>query len=162
MPRRLQVEFSGEVQHYTDQHGGEMEAADIWALFSRTYLETASPVSYVEHHLFEEGKGQGIRLTVQKNGEKHVLTGEGNGPIDASVHALSKIGITLQVRSYEERSMGKGGDAKACAFMEVTQNGSERECYGVGMDANIVTASIKALMSGVNRVSVSVEAAKAA
>jgi len=151
MPRRLQVEFSGEVQRYTDAHGGEMEAADIWSLFSKTYLETANPVSYVEHHLFEEGQGQGIRLTVQKNGEKHVLTGQGNGPIDAAVHALSKIGVALQVRSYEERSMGKGGDAKACAFMEVTQNGSERECYGVGMDANIVTASIKALMSGVNR-----------
>jgi len=162
MPRRLQVEFSGEVQHYTDQNGGEMEAADIWALFSKTYLETASPVGYVEHHLFEESKGQGIRLTVMKNGEKHVLTGQGNGPIDAAVHALSKIGIALQVRSYEERSMGKGGDAKACAFMEVVQNGSERECYGVGMDANIVTASIKALMSGINRLSVSVATAQAA
>ena len=162
MPRRLQVEFSGEVQHYTDQNGGEMEAADIWALFSRTYLETTDPVAYVEHHLFEENKGQGIRLTVMKNGEKHVLTGQGNGPIDAAVHALSKIGIALQVRSYEERSMGKGGDAKACAFVEVVQNGSERECYGVGMDANIVTASIKALMSGINRLSMSVAAAQAA
>ena len=65
--------------------------------------------------------------------------------------AVQQLGIKLNVRSYEERSMGKGGDAKACAFVEVTQNGSERECYGVGMDANIVTASIKALISGLNR-----------
>lgn len=162
MPRRLQVEFSGEVQRYTDQHGGEMEASDIWTLFAQTYLDTANPVRYVEHHLFEDGKMQGIRLTVQMNDETHVLTGEGNGPIDAAVHALRKLGISLQVRSYEERSMGKGGDAKACAFMEVTQAGSERECYGVGMDANIVTASIKALMSGVNRLSVNGAATKAA
>jgi LeuA allosteric (dimerisation) domain. len=67
------------------------------------------------------------------------------------VHALSHLGISLQVRSYEERSMGKGGDAKACAFMEVMLPGGERECYGVGMDANIVTASLRALVSGVAR-----------
>lgn len=165
MPRRLQVEFSAEVQRHTDQHGGEMEAADIWALFSQTYLETVSPVRYVKHHLYEEGITQGIRLTVEINGETQELAGEGNGPIDAAVHALRKMGITLQVRSYEERSMGssrEGGDAKACAFMEVTQAGGERECYGVGMDANIVTASIKALLSGVNRLSCNGKSAKAA
>ncbi len=151
MPRRLQVEFSGEVQRYTDTHGGEMEASGIWALFSRTYLENQSPVGYVEHHLFEDGSAQGIRLTVQRNGEKYVLTGKGNGPIDAAVHALGSVGIAVQVRSYEERSMGKGEDAKACAFMEVMLAGGERECYGVGMDANIVTASLRALTSGVAR-----------
>ena len=151
MPRRLQVEFSGEVQRYTDTHGGEMEAADIWALFSRTYLENEAPIAYIEHHLFEDGSAQGIRLTVQRNGEKYVLTGKGNGPIDAAVHALGTVGVAVQVRSYEERSMGKGEDAKACAFMEVMLAGGEREYYGVGMDANIVTASIRALVSGVAR-----------
>jgi 2-isopropylmalate synthase len=153
MPRRLQVEFSGEVQRHTDTHGGEMEAADIWALFAQTYLDSSDPIRYREHHLFEDGKAQGIRLTVEMDGRTQTLTGEGNGPIDAAVHALSTLGITMQVRSYEERSMGKGGDAKACAFMEVTRNGNDRECYGVGMDANIVTASIRALLSGVNRAS---------
>ena len=128
-----------------------MEAADIWALFSATYLDTATPLGYVEHHLFEDGKAQGIRLTVEMDGKTQTLIGEGNGPIDAAVHALSSVGIALQVRSYEERSMGKGGDARACAFMEVVRSEGERECYGVGMDANIVTASIRALLSGVNR-----------
>lgn len=151
MPRRLQVEFSGEVQRYTDTHGGEMEAADIWALFSKTYFENEAPIRYVEHHLFEEGSAQGIRLTIEKGGESYVLTGKGNGPIDAAVHALGSVGIAVQVRSYEEKSMGKGEDAKACAFMEVMLAGGDRECYGVGMDANIVTASIRALLSGVAR-----------
>ena len=151
MPRRLQVEFSTVVQRHTDAHGGEMEAADIWSLFAQTYLETSTPLQYIEHHLFEDGKMQGIRLTVEQNGQTQVLSGQGNGPIDAAVHALQSIGIKLQVRSYEERSMGKGGDAKACAFMELTHNGSDRECYGIGMDPNIVTASIRALISGVNR-----------
>ena len=154
MPRRLQVEFSAVVQRHTDQHGGEVEAEDIWQLFSKTYLDSVEPLRYVEHHLFEDGKAQGIRLTVERSGKTEVLTGEGNGPIDAATHALRQIGISLQVRSYEERSMsssGDGGNARACAFMEVTQVGSERECYGVGMDANIVTASIRALLSGANR-----------
>ena len=154
MPRRLQVEFSGEVQRYTDEHGGEMEAEDIWKLFKATYLESGTPLTYVEHHLFENAATQGIRLTVQINGVPHILVGEGNGPIDAAAHALRKVGISLQVRSYEERSMGSSGDAgnaRACAFMEVMQPGNERECYGVGIDENIVTASIKALISGANR-----------
>ena len=154
MPRRLQVEFSGVVQRHTDEHGGEMEAADIWGLFAQTYLESTTPLTYVEHHLFEEGKKQGIRLTVVRAGQVHVLAGEGNGPIDAAVHAINSIGIPLHVRSYEERSMGKGGDARACAFVEVAQNGGERECYGIGMDANIVTASIRALISGANRLAI--------
>ena len=156
MPRRLQVEFSGEVQRYTDTHGGEMEASDIWALFARTYLETDTPLRYVKHHLFEQDDTQGIRLTVQIDGQTHELAGQGNGPIDAAVHALRKAGIALQVRSYEERSTSSshdGGDAKACAFIEVTQPGSDRECYGIGLDANIVTASIQALLSGANRLS---------
>jgi 2-isopropylmalate synthase len=153
MPRRLQVEFAGVVQRQTDAHGGEMTAADIWQLFSRTYLDTTAPVKYVEHHLFEHGNAQGIRLTVEVDGTTHLLTGAGNGPIDAAVHALRSIGAGLQVRSYEERSMGsssEGGDARACAFLEITRPGG-RECYGVGLDANIVTASIKALLSGINR-----------
>ncbi|GHU18672.1 2-isopropylmalate synthase [Betaproteobacteria bacterium] len=151
MPRRLQVEFSSVVQCQTDAEGGEMEAADIWALFSKTYLETESPIRYVKHHLFEEGAQQGIELTVEKNGETRALTGRGNGPIDAAVHALGAFGFAVQVRSYEEKSMGKGEDAKACAFMEVMLASGGRECYGVGMDANIVTASIRALVSGVDR-----------
>jgi 2-isopropylmalate synthase len=157
MPRRLQVEFSAEVQRHTDSQGGEMTAADIWRLFSQTYFETREPVRYVEHHLFEHGKAQGIRLVVEQDGVSHLLVGAGNGPIDAAVHALRGIGIDVQVRSYEERSTrasGAGGDAQACAFMELATtraqvSGGER--YGVGMDGNIVTASILALISGANR-----------
>ncbi len=161
MPRRLQVEFSAEVQRHTDAHGGEMSAADIHALFVRTYLESAAPVRYVEHHLFEHGKMQGIRLAVEVNGVPHLLSGEGNGPIDAAVHALRGIGIDVQVRSYEERAMspsGDAGEAVACAFLELARHGERAERYGVGMDANIVTASIKAIVGGVNRLGVPADA----
>lgn len=153
MPRRLQVEFSGVVQQHTDSHGGEMSAADIWRLFSATYLAAPAHVRYREHHLFEHGSAQGIRLSIEIDGAAHFLTGEGNGPIDAAVHALQSAGINIQVRSYEERSMtpsGEGANACACAFIAIAQGGSA-EFYGVGMDTNIVTASIRALLSGVNR-----------
>ena len=156
MPRRLQVEFSGVVQRHTDAHGGEVSANDIWQLFSAAYLESTATIRYREHHLVEHGSVQGIRLSVEINGTPHLLSGEGNGPIDAAVHALRGAGITVQVRSYEERSMAPSGDAanaQACAFMEIA--GAERgECYGVGIDSNIVTASLKALVSGINRLGI--------
>jgi 2-isopropylmalate synthase len=164
MPRRLQVEFSAEVQRHTDAHGGEMSAADIWALFTGTYLDNATPLRYVEHHLFEHGSAQGIRLAVELNGVPHLLSGEGNGPIDATVHALRSLGIDVQVRSYEERAMGASGDAGeavACAFLELARHGDSGERYGVGIDANIVTASIKAIVGGVNRLGTE-QAARAA
>ena len=156
LPRRLQVEFSRIVQVHTDSHGGEMSAADIWQLFSRSYLGVDHPVRYIEHHLFEHGSAQGIRLSVEIDGRVHLLAGEGNGPIDAAVQALRGAGLVVQVRSYEERSMSSSGsDASACAFMELTRAGSAGECYGVGIDANIVTASIRALVNGVNRLAAS-------
>lgn len=155
MPRRLQVEFSGVVQRHTDTHGGEVSAEDIWQLFSQTYLENAQPVRYLEHHLFEHGNAQGIRLSLEVDGVSHLLKGEGNGPIDAAVHALESIGIPVQVRSYEERSIAASeaaADARACAFVEVAAIGNSQECFGAGVDTNIVTASIKALISAVNRI----------
>ncbi len=154
MPRRLQVEFSGVVQKHTEASGGEVDAMTIWELFCQTYLGHDSPLRYMEHHLFEHGHAQGIRLVVESNGVRHLLTGEGNGPIDAAVNAMETIGVTVQVRSYEERSIGSsthGGDAKACAYIELGDTATREEAYGVGIDANIITASIKALVSGLDR-----------
>jgi 2-isopropylmalate synthase len=155
MPRRLQVEFSREVQQVTDASGGEMSAAAIWDLFRSTYLDSVAPVRYVEHHLFEHGAAQGIRLIVEFGGTRHLLVGEGNGPIDAAVHALRGAGVDVQVRSFEERSVAPsedGGNASACAFVELSEAGGQGgERYGVGMDANIVTASLRAIVSGINR-----------
>jgi len=169
MPRRLQVEFSGEVQAYTDTHGGEMTAQAIWDLFAATYLDTTAPLHYVEHNLTDHPhntSGQGIRLVVEAGGVRHVLKGHGNGPIDAAVQALQTLGVRVQVRNFEERSTKaseEAGEAQACAFMELATVGSDKvERFGVGLDTNIVTASIKALVSGVNRLGGSVQAPAAA
>ena len=101
-------------------------------------------------------RDRGIRLSVEIDGRAHLLAGEGNGPIDAAVQALRGAGLVVQVRSYEERSMSSSGsDASACAFLELTRVGNAGECYGVGIDVNIVTASIRALVNGVNRLTAS-------
>lgn len=152
MPRRLQVEFSRVVQEHADSHGGELSAADLWRLFNATYLDSEVPLRYRGYQLFEQDSTQGIRLSIDVEGVPHGLAGTGNGPIDAAIHALQGAGIQVQIRSYEERSMAAsidGGEARACAFIEVGCQG--RECYGVGIDSNIVTASIKAIVSGLNR-----------
>ncbi len=151
LPRRLLVEFSCLVQRHVDHQGGEIVAADLWRLFTEAYLETTHPLRYIKHQIFE-CDAQGIHLTVEWAGATHLLCGEGNGPIDAAVHALQNLGVHIQVQSYEERSIGKnavGSDARACAFLEVaTENG---KAYGAGIDVNIVTASLKALVSATNR-----------
>jgi 2-isopropylmalate synthase len=160
MPRRLQVEFSGVVQRHAEAHGGEVSADDIWDLFAQTYLEPAAPIRYREHHLYEHGSVQGIRIAVDIEGTPRILTGEGNGPINAAVHAFQSAGIKVQVRSYEERSMvpsSDEGNAQACAFMEIAGSGNG-EFYGIGIDGNIVTASIKALVSGINRMGIARQA----
>ncbi|MFA6041842.1 MAG: alpha-isopropylmalate synthase regulatory domain-containing protein, partial [Methylophilus sp.] len=154
MPRRLQVEFSRIVQQHTDTHGGEISADDIWQLFNHSYIDNAQMISYQQHHLFSEGDSQGIKLYVKNKGITHIITGVGNGPIDAAVHALQNLGINIKVQSYEEYAMSaskEAGNAQACAFIEIRDEQSATVCYGVGIDDSIVTASIKALLSGVNR-----------
>ncbi len=153
MPRRMQIEFSAEVQRHADQHGGELSAADLWALFIDTYLEPRQGIRYVEHHLYERDGAQGIRLTVESDGMTRLLQGEGNGPIDAAIHALRGMGLDLRVRHYEERALTgspEGGEARACAIVEAARPGGG-ERHGVGIDTNIVTASVKALLSAASR-----------
>ncbi|OAI00122.1 2-isopropylmalate synthase [Methylomonas methanica] len=150
LPRRLQVEFSQVVQGHADCQGGEIGAEQLWRLFAQTYLDVAKPLRYLGHQLYEHAQGQGIQLQIECDGEPRDLTGVGNGPIAAAVQALGSLGGAVSVCSYEERSTGSGGDAQACAFVELAEvNGPT--AFGVGMDGNIVTASIKALISGYNR-----------
>ncbi len=160
MPRRMQIEFSAVVQQVTDTQGGELSSADIWRIFSDTYVAPAAAgaqaVAYLGHHLAEQDGGQTVVLTVAIDGQERVLTGHGNGPIHAAVQAFASAGIAVEVHHYEERSMlspqgqdDSGGSARACAIVEVGCGG--RATHGVGVDANIVTASIRALCSGVDR-----------
>ena len=153
MPRRMQIEFSAVVQRATDASESEMDAAQLWALFQSTYLLPVDghikQLGYVSHHLNEHSLGQGIDIILRIDGKPVKLNGAGTGPIDAVVNA---IGSDLQVVAYEERSVGAGAAAKALAIVEATCNGTTR--FGVGLNANIVTASLLAVVSAAGRLNI--------
>ena len=150
LPRRLQIEFSRVVQQVTDASGKELLAAEIWSLFEREYLQEQGGYEYRSHQLSTAQDGtDGERLTVRLicHGQGAVLNGRGNGPIDALIDAL---GLRCDVLSYEERSMGSGSDARAVAFVEITTP-SRVTLFGCGVHRNIVSASLLAVLSAVNR-----------
>ncbi|MCP4637649.1 MAG: 2-isopropylmalate synthase [Methyloversatilis sp.] len=148
LPRRLQVEFSTAVQQLTDSSGQEVRAADIWKLFAQQYFETTAPFVYVTHHLREAGDEQGIELVLRVDGVERTLSGRGNGPIAAALDAL---GVPARVHDFEERAIGHGADAAAIAFVECVIDGVPGTTFGAGMHRNIITASLLAVISGLNR-----------
>lgn len=160
MPRRLQVAFAGVVQQHTDAHGGEIAAAELWALFRATYAEVDEPLRYVEHHLFEQGSAQGIRLVLDVAGRPLTLAGIGNGPIAATIDALSSVlDLPLQLLSYEERALSQGADSQAAACVEMQLAGGPAT-FGAGIDPSIVTAPILAIVNAANRCLAAAEAAQ--
>ncbi|MBW4647564.1 MAG: 2-isopropylmalate synthase [Kastovskya adunca ATA6-11-RM4] len=150
LPRRLQIEFSQVAQQAMDARGEEMSAADLWQLFEREYLQAVSPFNYLSHHLSETESGeQAIATTLEVNGQPVRLTGRGNGPIDAFLNALN---LGICIHHYEEHSLSQGSDASAIAYVEIAGDRFPSSRYGVGIHSNIVTASLLAVLSAVNRV----------
>jgi 2-isopropylmalate synthase len=151
LPRRLQIEFSPKVQALTDSSGKEITAAEIWRLFEDEYLvHEGREFDYRGHHLVtasDGSDGELLTLSLVRGTRPVQLTARGNGPIDALVHALA---LPFDVLSYEEKSIGKGSEAKAAAFVEITTP-SRVTLFGVGVHANIITASILAVLSAVRR-----------
>ncbi|MER7166352.1 2-isopropylmalate synthase [Micromonospora sp. NPDC000207] len=152
LPRRLQIEFSGVVQKVTDDDGGEVGPATMWDIFARNYLvdhQVDPAVALTGYTIGTAEDKVEITAEVETGGEQHSLNAVGNGPIDAYVNALEAVGVTVRVLDYHEHALSSGGDAQAAAYVECEVDG--RQIWGVGTDANIVTASIKAVTSAVNR-----------
>jgi 2-isopropylmalate synthase len=150
LPRRLQIEFSRAIQREADATGKEIAASDIHAIFQREYLERSEPYVYRAHRMSEDtAKAESINIEVDivRNGQPVTVRGSGNGPIDAFVHAL---GLDIKLMDFHEHAIGAGADAKAASYIELRLNEAPTG-FGVGIDANIVTASFKAVLSAVNR-----------
>jgi 2-isopropylmalate synthase len=154
LPRRLQIEFSGVVQRRTDTEGGEVSATELWAAFADEYLPSdasgwgrfalrGTRASSSAHGLDE------LSVDLLDAGAPLTLEGHGNGPIAAFTSALGDLGVDVRVLDYHEHAMSAGGDATAAAYVECAVDG--RVLWGVGIDPNIVTASLKAVVSAVNR-----------
>ena len=151
LPRKLQIEFSRVIQKISDETGREIRPADIWNAFEAEYLSQRIPLSC---HQYSEGSSAGtvnISATVQQGKEEELIVGSGNGPIDAFVGALNgRFGLGIKIADYQEQSISEGASGTAIAFVEI-QFGSSGPVFGAGMNPNIVTASLDAILSAVNR-----------
>jgi len=153
LPRRLQIEFSQVVQAVMDTSGKELTAQDLFSLFQLTYglLTVVAPERLmIEESTQAEGKLFGIKADVRLGNHLHTIQGSGTGPIDAFVAGLmAATGQQVRVLDYREHAIGSGASAQAVAYLELRIN--EETLFGVGMDGNIVSASLKAIVSGLLR-----------
>ena len=153
LPRRLQIEFSQVVQGVMDASGKELTAQDLFALFQATYgVQTvvAPERLMIEESTQADGKLFSIKAEVRLGDHVHAIQGSGTGPIDAFVAGLmAATGQVVRVLDYREHAIGSGASAQAVAYLELRIN--EETLFGVGMDGNIVSASLKAIVSGLQR-----------
>lgn len=149
LPRRLQIEFSQIVQQEMDSLGTEFTAADLWKIFRKEFgMDVAQAPQY---RLAEEDGVVTLNAKLNWDGQERLLEAQGTGPIDAFVQALSQsLGRQVRVMNYSEHAVGEGANAQAVAYVEVRVDDSHT-VFGVGMDANIVSASIRAILSGLRR-----------
>jgi 2-isopropylmalate synthase len=154
LPRRLQIEFSQVIQSHTDDQGGEVFPEQMWKIFVDEYL----PAEENQWGRFRfagltqtSTQDKGVELSVDLLDSKKPITlkGQGNGPISAFCRVMQAHGIDVQVADYYEHAMSAGGDANAAAYLECTINGGT--FWGVGIDPSTTTASLKAVISAVNR-----------
>ena len=155
LPRNLQIEFSHDIQAITDAEGKEVPAKRIYERFIELYVDQpGARLKFVDHHTFPDPVSRGTRLveaTIVDGGREVTITGTGNGPIDGFVNALSRhIGIDLSVLDYSEHSIQRGSNAAAICYMEMEH--PKGKLFGVGINTNIVAASLEAVVSAANRI----------
>jgi 2-isopropylmalate synthase len=155
LPRRLQIEFMKVIQGITDTTGKEITPEEIWRAFEITYLSPKPALELIEtdtsDHAGTGSDGTKLQAVIRAGGEQRTIVGTGNGPIAALTDALAReCGIKLQVVDYVEHAVGAGSDASAVAYIEAAgENGSA--VWGVGLHSNILTASLRAVVSAANR-----------
>lgn len=154
LPRRMQIEFSRLIQAKTDADGGEVTPAAIWSTFQDEYLPNPeNPWGRIQIRAYQTTTDvEGVdRLTAEAvvDGEETVLTGSGNGPISAFFDALQTVGIDVRLLDYQEHTMSEGANAVAASYIECAID--DKVLWGIGIDANTTRASMKAVVSAVNR-----------
>jgi len=154
LPRLLQIEFSQVIQAIADASGKELSPAEIHAAFESEYVAATTPIAFAGHraqHNGADGTVEHLTAHLRVDGVETVLHGAGNGPVDAFVAAVrTGLSLPIHVVNYHEHAIGAGEDATAVAYVQL-RVGPDRTVYGVGRDANIVTATLRALVSAINR-----------
>jgi 2-isopropylmalate synthase len=151
LPRRLQIEFSKTIQTITEDTGTVIETGDMWVTFTEEYLPEHAAVELLAHETTTSDKGASVTAQLLVDGEHRTVTGRGNGPVAAFVAAVqADLGVDVDVVDYSEHAVTAGSDATAVAYVE-TQRGDGTVKWGVGFDESILTASLRAVVSAINR-----------
>src|SRR4051794_25810368 len=154
LPRRLQIEFSQAIQEITDGEGGEVSPKEMWDVFADEYLAPLTPLERIRQRVDAaevDGGTDVITAVVKIDGEEREITGKGNGPLAAFVDALGTVGFDVSVLDYSEHAMSSGEGAQAAAYVEASVDG--KTVWGAGIATSITTASLRAVVSAVNRAS---------
>ena len=150
LPKAMRVEFGKILNQYADRVGREIAAEEIHAEFEREYLKTNTPLELESFRSSEREQGVKIAARVRENGQSRELVGNGNGPIAAFVAALQNVGLDgFEFKAYAEHSLQSGAGAQAAAYVQIERDG--QTFWGAGVDASIERASIKAVLSALNR-----------
>ncbi|WP_329339420.1 2-isopropylmalate synthase [Streptomyces sp. NBC_00663] len=154
LPRRMQIEFSKLIQAKTDAEGGEVTGGDIWNVFQDEYLPNPeNPWGRIQvkngQSTTDTDGVDTLKVEATVDGVDTVLTGTGNGPISAFFDALAKVDIDARLLDYQEHTMSEGASAQAASYIECAIDG--QVLWGIGIDANTTRASLKAVVSAVNR-----------
>ncbi|MGI5221932.1 2-isopropylmalate synthase [Nocardia sp. CA-290969] len=152
LPRRLQIEFSQAIQQITDGEGGEITPKEMWDAFADEYLTPIRPLERMRQKVTAsetDGGTDTITAVVKVDGVEQEISGSGNGPLAAFVDAISTVGYEVEVLDYSEHALSAGDDAQAAAYVECAIG--DRIVWGVGIATSITTASLRAVVSAVNR-----------
>ena len=154
LPRRLQISLSTKIQKVADETGKELLSHEIWDIFDKNFIQGPNKAELVSFELnTSDGENDSIKVEAKLNQKKLEFSGSGNGPIDAMIQGINKkMGLNLSVTDYHQHSLGTGSDAKAVAYIEVSDGNKTR--WGVGIDENTIRASLRAIMIGFDKISI--------
>ena len=154
LPRRLQISLSTKIQKVADETGKELLSHEIWDIFDKNFIQGPNKAELISFELnTSDGENDSIKVEAKLNQKKLELSGSGNGPIDAMIQGINKkMGLNLSVTDYHQHSLGTGSDAKAVAYIEVSDGNKTH--WGVGIDENTIRASLRAIMIGFDKISI--------
>ena len=154
LPRRLQISLSTKIQKVADETGKELLSHEIWDIFDKNFIQGPNKAELISFGLnTNDGENDSIKVEAKLSQNKLEFSGSGNGPIDAMIQVINeKMGLNLSVTDYHQHSLGTGSDAKAVAYIEVSDGKKTR--WGVGIDENTIRASLRAIMVGFDKISI--------
>jgi len=150
LPRRLQISLRQAVQRVADERSREIRPAELWRIFEQAYLEVDCPLALRDHQCWRRDGRVHLQATLVGEDGPVEVHGRGNGPVDAFTAALRGLGDAVRVSDYREHAVGAGSDARAAAYVEVQDDAGRAE-HGVGLDADVESACLRAIVSAVNR-----------